>query len=134
MVQGDEFVLIDLGDATVGHPVFDVAGLILPYLFLPRSPTISPEEKRRLLGFRMEDAPKMWGAMCATYFGLTDPAQVEAMTPVIMPYAQLLSSYQGTRRAGFQPEHMRSVSIPGIRQRLLPLIRNANPEDLAVFD
>lgn len=134
MVQGDEFVLIDLGDATVGHPVFDVAGLVLPYLYLPNAPSLSAEEKRRLLGFPMEEAPKMWGVMCATYFGLTDPSQVETMASIVMPYAQMISSYQGARRAGFQPDYMRSVNIPGLRQRLLPLIRNAKPEDLAVFD
>jgi uncharacterized protein (TIGR02172 family) len=134
MVQGDEFVLIDLGDATVGHPVFDVAGLVLPYLYLPNSPSLSAQEKRRLLGFPMEEDPKMWGVMCATYFGLTDPSQVETMASIVMPYAEMISRYQGARRAGYQPEYMRSMSIPYIRQRLLPLIRNAKPEDLAVFD
>ena len=129
MVQEDgEFILIDIGDAAVGHPVFDVASLILPYLFLPKS-TLPEEERRRLLGFRLEDGPQMWDAMCRTYFGIDSPAEVEEVTGKIMPYAQLLSSYQGTRRCGYDLDYMNRVSVVGMRQRLLPLISSVKPLD-----
>ena len=129
MVQQDgEFVLIDIGDAAIGHPVFDVAGLILPYVYLPKS-TLPEEERRRLLGFRLEDGPKMWQTMCGTYFGTDDPAEIERITGATMPIAQLMASYQGTRRCGYDQDYMNRVSIVGIRQRLLPLIRNAKPLD-----
>ncbi len=129
MVQQDgEFVLIDIGDAAIGHPVFDVAGLILPYLYLPKS-TLPEEERRRLLGFRLEDGPRMWHAMCGAYFGTDDPAEIERITAATMPVAQLMSSYQGTRRCGYDLDYMNRVSIVGIRQRLLPLIRSAKPLD-----
>ena len=129
MVQQDgEFVLIDIGDAAIGHPVFDVAGLILPYLYLPKS-TLPEEERRRLLGFRLEDGPRMWQAMCGAYFGTDDPAEIERITAATMPVAQLMASYQGTRRCGYDLEYMNRVSIVGIRQRLLPLIRSAKPLD-----
>ena len=127
MVQEDgEFILIDIGDAAIGHPVFDIASLVLPYIFLPRG-AFPEEEIHRLLGFRREDAPKMWATMCAAYFGLEGPAEIEYMTGRIMPVAQLMATYQGTRRRGFDVEQMRQYSLPGIHQRLLPLIRSAQP-------
>ena len=129
MVQEDgEFILIDIGDAAVGHPVFDVASLILPYLFLPKSP-LPEEERRRLMGFRLEDGPRMWDAMCREYFGVDSPAEVEGITGKTMAYAQLLASYQGTRRCGYDLDYMNRVSVVGIRQRLLPLISSAKPMD-----
>ena len=124
MVQEDgEFVLIDLGDAAFGHPVFDVAGLTLPYLFLLKSP-MPGAEIRRLLGFDPEDGALMWGTMCGTYF---ESAEIASWTQTIMPYGQLLATYQGTRLAGYDMDYMKQRSLPGIRNRLLPLIRSAKP-------
>jgi uncharacterized protein (TIGR02172 family) len=129
MVQDDgEFVLIDIGDAALGHPVFDVAGMILPYVFLTRS-QYPEEEKHRLMGFCVEDGPKMWEAICGAYFGASDAGKVQRITGELMPFAQLMSSYQGTRRCGFDRDYMTRVSLLGIRQRLLPLIRSARPLD-----
>ena len=101
---------------------------IMPYLYLPKS-TLPEEERRRLLGFRLEDGPRMWHAMCGAYFGTDDPAEIERITAATMPVAQLMSSYQGTRRCGYDLDYMNRVSIVGIRQRLLPLIRSAKPLD-----
>lgn len=129
MVQEDgEFLLIDIGDAAIGHPVFDVVSLILSYVYLPKAQM--PEEDRyRLLGFSLDDAPTMWETMCGTYFGIDDPVAIQDKTQELMPYAQLMASYQGTRRCGYNMDYMSRVSIPGIRQRLLPLIRSAKPLD-----
>ena len=128
MVNGDEFLLIDIGDAACGHPVFDVAGLILAYLYLPQSKM--PEEDRyHLLGFHLSDASAMLNAMFSTYFGF-DPADTAAMgkyIQMIMPYSQLLACYHGTRRVNFNPEYMKSMMTGAIRERLLPAIRSAIP-------
>jgi uncharacterized protein (TIGR02172 family) len=128
MVNGDEFLLIDIGDAACGHPVFDVAGLILAYLYLPQSKM--PEEDRyHLLGFHLSDAAAMLNAMFSTYFGF-DPADTAAMgkyIQMIMPYSQLLACYHGTRRVNFNPEYMKTMMAGSIRERLLPAIRSAIP-------
>ncbi|MBQ3965783.1 MAG: anti-sigma factor antagonist [Treponema sp.] len=128
MVNGDEFLLIDIGDAACGHPVFDVAGLILAYLYLPQSKM--PEEDRyHLLGFHLSDAAAMLNAMFSTYFGF-DPADTAAMgkyIQMIMPYSQLLACYHGTRRVNFNPEYMKTMMTGAIRERLLPAIRSAIP-------
>jgi uncharacterized protein (TIGR02172 family) len=127
MVQQDgEFILIDIGDSAIGHPVFDVASLILPYLYLPKS-QMPDEEKYRLLGFHLEDAPTMWTAISSAYFDLKDPEDTKLVVQKYMPYAQLLSSYHGSRRANYNPDYMQKGFLVGIRQRLLPLVRQAKP-------
>jgi len=128
MVNVDEFLLIDIGDAAFGHPVFDVAGLLLAYLYLPQSKM--PEEERcRLLGFHLEDAPLLLNQLLATYFDLdeNDKAGIGKKIQMIMPYANLLASYHGTRRSGFNLEYMKNISQGLIKSRLLPSIREAIP-------
>ena len=130
MVNGDEFLLIDIGDAAFGHPVFDVAGLLLAYLYLPQSKM--PEEERcRLLGFHLEDAPLLLNQLLATYFDLdeNDKAGIGKKIQMIMPYANLLASYHGTRRCGFNLEYMKNISQIIIKEKLLPSIREAIPLD-----
>lgn len=128
MVNGDDFLLIDIGDAAVGHPVFDVAGLILAYMYLPKS-QMPEEEKYRLMGFHLEDAAPMLNAELAAYFNIdpSDTAEIGRRIQMIMPYAQMLASYHSTRRVNFNPEYMEKITVPGIRERLLPLIRTAQP-------
>ena len=130
MVNGDEFLLIDIGDAAVGHPVFDLAGLLLPYVYLPQSP-MPDEEKVRLLGFRLEDAPLMLKTMLATYFGYdeNDEQQYGMKMQLLNPYAALLASYHGSRRTGFNADLMRQTHLPLIKGRLLPAIRQTKPID-----
>lgn len=129
MVQEDgELILIDIGDATIGHPVFDVAGLVLPYLYLPKA-NIPEEERRRLLGFRLEDGPKMWDVIIREYFSLRESGESALIADKVMPVAELMSRYHGIRRTGYDQEYMRNAALPIIRQRLLPLIKNAEPVD-----
>lgn len=130
MVNGDEFLLIDIGDAAIGHAVFDVAGLVLPYRRLINS-KLPLEERKRLLGFRLEDANLLLHTLIATYFGIDsdDAEQIEKRIQTLMPYASLLASYHGTRRVGFNVEYMKTTTLPLMRQMLLPAIRDAQPLD-----
>ncbi len=128
MVNGDEFLLIDIGDAAVGHPMFDVAGLLLPYVYLLNSP-LPDDEKVRLLGFRLEDAPLMLKTMFATYFGYdeSDEQQFGMRMQEANPYATMLAAYHGSRRTNFNEELMRKTTLPLIQGRLLPAVRQAKP-------
>lgn len=119
MLQDDEILLIDLGDAAYGHPIFDIASLILPYIILPNRPQIAEDERRHLLGFDPSLAGQLWGVMCGAYFGVTSPEEIEAITKQMMPLAQLLIAFQGITTGRTKPEIMVEHVI---RPQLIPML------------
>ncbi len=129
MVRDGEFQLIDIGDAAIGHPVFDIAGMMLAYIILPnsRGGARSDENLRSLLGFELEYAQKVWGVMCATYFGLSDPQKVGALTQKLMPYCLLLMAFQAISISGEDKAAIQMRVDLVLRQRLLPAIDQAQP-------
>ena len=132
MVREDgEFQLIDIGDAAIGHPIFDVAELMLAYIILPnsRGGLRSDEELRGLLGFDLSLAPKVWGVLCATYFGKTTPEEIGALTQKLMPYCVMMMAFQATSISGTDKEAVRLRVDSLIRQRFLPAIEQAQPLD-----
>lgn len=131
MVRGDEFQLIDIGDAAVGHPVFDIAGLMLAYIILPnsRGGARSDEDLKRLLGFDLEYAQKVWGVMCATYFNLSDPREIGEVTRKLMPYCLLLMAFQAVSISGDDREAIKVRVDRVVRERFLPAIDTAEPLD-----
>lgn len=131
MVRDGEFQLIDIGDAAIGHPVFDIAGLLLAYIIIPssRGGAKSDEELRGLLGFDFEYAQQVWGVMCATYFGLTSPDDIKALTMKLMPYCFLLMTFHSLSTVVGDKEAIKMRVDLVLRQRLLPAIDTAQPLD-----
>ena len=127
MLRDGEFQLIDIGSAAIGHPIFDIAGLMLVYIYLPNNKggRFSDEEQRALLGFDIKDAAEVWEVMCGTYFGLSSHEEIEAKTKKLMPYSILMMIYQGIQ--GFSSRDIIADKV--IRGRLLPLLDNAEPLD-----
>ena len=131
MVRDGEFQLIDIGDAAIGHPVFDIAGLMLAYIIIPssRGGAKSDEDLRGLLGFDFEYAQQVWGVMCATYFGLTSPDDIKALTMKLMPYCFLLMTFHSLSTVVGDKEAIKIRVDRVLRQRLLPSIDTAQPLD-----
>lgn len=107
MVKDGEVLLIDIGDAAVGHPAFDIAGLILTYLIMPNA--TDPERVLALLGFDPALAQNMWGVMCGTYFMAGDPQEIGRITNMLMPLALLLMTYMLSTTALWMRHPSRSV-------------------------
>ena len=130
MVRDGEFQLIDIGDASIGHPVFDILGLMLVYIILPQTTVgnYTEEQKRGLLGFDFKYAPEVWRTMCSTYFGLSTQEEVDAVAKKLMPYCMLLASVHGFRLHGNSPEMCKAL-VSYFRERTLPLIDTAQPID-----
>ena len=128
MVRDGEFQLIDIGDAAIGHPVFDVVGLMLVYIILPKTQVgrFTPEQRRGLLGFDFDYAPEVWRTMCGTYFGLSSQAEIDTQTQLLMPCCNLMMSWHGFRLLGNDPE-MIGALIKSVKERLIPAIENAAP-------
>lgn len=131
MVRDGEFQLIDIGDAAIGHPVFDIAGLMLAYIIIPisRGGAKSDDELRDLLGFDFEYAQQVWGVMCATYFGLTSPDDIKAVTMKLMPYCFLLMTFHSLSTVVGDKEAIKIRVDRVLRQRFLPSIDTAQPLD-----
>ena len=131
MVQDGEFLLIDIGDAAVGHPVFDIAGLMLAYIIIPssRGGAKSDEDLKKLLGFDFEYAQKVWGVMCGAYFGVRTPEEIGAITKKLTPYCLLLMTFHALSTQGDNIEAVKMRIDLVLRQRLLPAIENVQPLD-----
>ena len=127
MVKDGEVLLIDIGDAAVGHPAFDIAGLILTYLIMPNATT--PERVLALLGFDPALAQNMWGVMCGTYFMTGDPQEIGRITNMLMPLALLMMTYHSFHYGVMDEESIKARVERLIRGRLLPAISNAQPID-----
>lgn len=127
MVKDGEVLLIDIGDAAVGHPAFDIAGLILTYLIMPNA--TDPDRVLALLGFDPALAQNMWGVMCGTYFMTADPQEIGRITNMLMPLALLLMTYHSFHYGVMDEESIKIRVERLIRGRLLPAIKNAQPID-----
>ena len=127
MVKDGEVLLIDIGDAAVGHPAFDIAGLMLTYLILPNA--TDPERVLALLGFDPSLAQSMWGVMCGTYFMTGDPQEIGRIANMLMPLALLLMTYHSFHYGVMDEESIKIRVERLIRGRLLPAIKNAQPID-----
>lgn len=97
-----DFQLIDIGDAAIGHPVFDLAMLMNVYINAPADMGggLTEEGVRHLLGFDIEYARRLWDLMCGAYFGLSGPGEIEAMTEKLSPYSWLITTFHATVMAG----------------------------------
>lgn len=127
MVKDGEVQLIDIGDAAVGHPAFDIAGLILYYLIMPKSTT--PEKVLALLGFDPALAQNMWGVIAGTYFMTGDPQEIKRITEMLMPIAFLMMTYHSFHYSVLDEQAIAGRVERLIRGKLLPAIQNAQPID-----
>lgn len=68
MVMDDDLVLIDVGDAGVGHPVIDLMGMYLIYVVAANSGS-----GERYCGLGKEPLTRMWPIILRDYFETDDP-------------------------------------------------------------
>ena len=65
MVQGDELILIDMETLSVGHPIFELAGLYSAYIGFNE---YNPEESMEFFGISNETARNLFDALMMKYF------------------------------------------------------------------
>ena len=127
MVKDGEVLLIDIGDAGIGHPAFDIAGLMLSYLVMPKATT--EDRVLSLLGFDPALAQNMWGVMCGTYFMTGNPTEIQRITGMLMPLALFMMTYHSFHYGVLDEEAIAGRVNRLIRGKLLPAIKNALPID-----
>lgn len=124
MIKDGSIMLIDIGDAGIGHPVFDLAGVWLFCNFTKKT-QLPPEEIRRLMGFDPDLSGKVWDVFCREYFRTDDAEKLAAYEQQIVPLALFTAAYHGIRRTAGQSEDMMKMRVDRlIRGGLLPAIKN----------
>ncbi len=69
MVQGDDFLLIDMDTLSHGHPIFELAALRAPYVAFEED---DPGNSQRFLGVPPELSSKIYNDVVNGYFGKDD--------------------------------------------------------------
>lgn len=69
MVQGDDFLLIDMDTLSVGHPIFELASLYAPYVAFEQD---DPGNNERFLGVPAEFSAKLYNDLVTRYLGKDD--------------------------------------------------------------
>ena len=128
LLQNDELVLIDIGDAAYGHPVFDIATQLLAYVIFLSNPARTKEQIEGYLGFDKDDAKKYLKAFLCTYFGIT-PDRVGEIIQKYMPYAFLLMSFHSCMVTGIDKAALKPRIDAVVRGKLIPAIDDVKPLD-----
>lgn len=85
MYQNDKAILIDMADASVGHPVFDLAGVYLGFVLFPQ--LIPDEYCKKMTGFSKPDNIVMWNKFCEVYFGANTEEERAKYEKQLKPFA-----------------------------------------------
>ena len=117
-----EFQLIDLGDAAYGHPLWDIAGMIIPYVHFVKTAPLSVQEKSKMLAFNCEDAPIFWSEICKEYFTFKTQQEIETFTEKFMIYSYLIHVVFSINYAGDNKELKQRAINSTVRGELLPAI------------
>lgn len=69
MVQGEDFLLIDMDTLSVGHPIFELANLRCPYVAFEED---APGNCEQFFGMKAEYCVKLYDDITRLYFGKED--------------------------------------------------------------
>ena len=88
MLSDGEMFLIDMTDASIGHPVIDLLGMFQLMKLLPlMKPAIAP----RYTGMKMELSVGMWDAFLRRYLGTDDASKISEVEKVLGIYGFIRS-------------------------------------------
>ena len=128
MVQGDEFVLIDLSSSGMGHPIFDLMSMGIMY----KLPLMSGREgyatKRKSLEpvrpFDFDEATLIWNTFLAAYFDTDDEEFLAKVGRQVLAYATLRLLFVAIAMPGYMP----SERLEALKQ--IPLAYSEHLEPL----
>ena len=65
MIKDDEMILIDLGDVSYGHPIFDLSGMYVSHVLVGN---YQPDFIKAGMGIDYQTCLRLWDSVCHTYF------------------------------------------------------------------
>lgn len=102
MVRDDEWLLIDMGDASVGHPVID---LLASYQIMRLIADIG-NGAERYSGIKKDVLIRLWNRFIRTYFNTDDDEKIAKIESVLKYYA-IIRSLAGVSFSDIIPEENR---------------------------
>ncbi len=125
MVTGDDFILIDMGESSHGHPIFDVMSLGCLRLVFDGL----PDRCQKFVGLTVDELKKLWDLFLRTYFNCNDEEKLQHISNVCLLYSAI-------RAIGIMtiiPNYPDSEKV-SVVQRIVALYMDKSNMDLSIFD
>jgi len=120
MVQGEDFLLIDMDTLSVGHPIFELANLRCPYVAFEED---APGNCEQFFGMKAEYCVKLYDDIIRLYFGKEDEAIKDKIALVCyahMVWWTLTNQKDNQKR------------LNGCKERLIALLDKYNDIDIGI--
>lgn len=102
VTSDDEFLLIDMGDASVGDPIIDLLG---SYQIM-RVAANHPGGAERYMSLSMEQSNRVWETFMRSYYGISDPEELAAIERKLRYYV-ILRNMAGVTFSEIVPDNER---------------------------
>ena len=120
MVQGEDFLLIDMDTLSVGHPIFELANLRCPYVAFEED---APGNCEQFFGMKAEYCVKLYDDIVRLYFGKEDKVIKDKIALVCyahMVWWTLTNQKDNQKR------------LDGCKERLIALLDKYNDIDIGI--
>lgn len=120
MVQGEDFLLIDMDTLSVGHPIFELANLRCPYVAFEED---APGNCEQFFGMKAEYCVKLYDDIVRLYFGKEDEIIKDKIALVCyahMVWWTLTNQKDNQKR------------LDGCKERLIALLDRYNDIDIGI--
>ena len=120
MVQGEEFLLIDMDTLSVGHPIFELANLRCPYVAFEED---CPGNNEQFFGLSADYCKKLYDDIIRLYFGNEDESikdKIALVCYIHMVWWTLTNQKDNTKR------------LNGCKDRLVALLDKYNDIDIGI--
>ena len=118
MFQGDELMLIDLGDVSRGHTIFDLAGMYVSHILVG---SYQPAFIKAGMGIDTDTCRRLWGRVLQLYFPGETESELKRKEDLIRRFAHLKLAVMYAIAPGLENylswkplEDARAVLFPGL--------------------
>ena len=115
MLQDGELILIDMGDSALGHPIIDLIGMALVYIFARKN----PQSLYKIAHITPEQAEIFWNVSLKTYFDTDDDGLVAKYTKEIVYFAKLKYMWGIARTPVGIPADIKKILIEQAKKDLI---------------
>lgn len=130
MIQDGEYLVIDMADASCGHPVFELA---CTWVGVVSVCSRGPEFTERLYGLSPDQLMAVWDGFVKGYFDMDEEEERKRVDEMLQPFALLKTVLRGALSGSVSEEMAAGIRIM-VKQRLLPAIEAMDSRLYALFE